>query len=219
MESYLNRTIWNLMLYSTILHMAQIYLFLPGLVQNSMDFAMDSDHRWSKFIVQADDRMYANITKVYIYIMWMNWGMYVLHYRRVERTGSLKYNMISSTTIRMVIFYGCTCIHLTGSSAMYQQNYRIDNDIKTDFWGPFLVCHQSINVACVPINKFKHENDIRCWNVDANGKTVRKSTLLWSRIICLLFYWQPKTSKLTQCTMYLCVCLQKIYASLNRIHV
>ena len=47
-------------------------------------------------------------------------------------------------------------IYLTESFAMYPQNHRISNDVKRNSWGQFLVCHQSIKVVFVLIDKFEH---------------------------------------------------------------
>ena len=47
-------------------------------------------------------------------------------------------------------------IYLTESLTMYPQNHRISNDVKRNSWGQFLVCHQSIKVVFVLIDKFEH---------------------------------------------------------------
>ena len=53
------------------------------------------------------------------------------------------------------------------------------------------------------------ENNAMCWNVAANCILVRKSTLFWSRVIRFKFCARSKTSKLTPCSMYLCVYLRE----------
>ena len=83
---------------NSITCLSQIYLFLPGPIQNPKYSVMDPDPRWSKFILQDDDHS----------LRWRWWcwhtqalsrGMYALHYPNIEKNTQQPYTMHTFTQL------------------------------------------------------------------------------------------------------------------------